>query len=58
MDDIIDEIDVFDSETDDTEYDVIVNDTIENNIEDFEEFKKKYKGHKKTNITNPNLSKR
>ena len=57
MDDVIDEIDVYDSGTDETEYDVIVNETIENNIEDFEEFKKTYKKHMKTNITTPNLSK-
>ena len=38
VNDIIDEIDVYDSGTDDTEYDVIVNDTIENNIRYGEKF--------------------
>jgi len=57
MEDATDEIDVYNSGTDETEYDVIINDTITSNIEDFEKFKKTYKKHKKNNITTPNLSK-
>jgi len=55
MEDPTDELDVYDAG--ETEYDVIINETITNNIEDSEEFKQTYKKHTKNNITTPNLSK-
>jgi DNA-directed RNA polymerase subunit K/omega len=54
MDDTIDELDDYNP---DDEYDIIVNETITNNMEDYEEFKKTYNKQKKKNITTPTLSK-
>jgi len=57
MEEPVDELDIYDSELDGNEYDIIVNETVTNDIEDFETFKKNYDKHKHKHITIPTLSK-
>jgi len=57
MEDTTDEQDMYNSGTDEMEYDIVINETITDDIEDFEEFKKSYSKRKKQNITTPILSK-